>query len=69
MQRNQPCVLLAEQSRGKNLVLYKPNIGRQTQPESLDNLLRKYHKVSHPSALGAALASPGCYIFGVMDPK
>ncbi|XP_023653713.1 protein strawberry notch homolog 2-like [Paramormyrops kingsleyae] len=50
MQRNQPCVLLAEQSRGKNLVLYKPNIGRQTQPESLDNLLRKYHKVTPDEA-------------------
>uniref|UniRef100_A0A3B3SDJ8 Protein strawberry notch homolog 2 n=1 Tax=Paramormyrops kingsleyae TaxID=1676925 RepID=A0A3B3SDJ8_9TELE len=48
--RNQPCVLLAEQSRGKNLVLYKPNIGRQTQPESLDNLLRKYHKVTPDEA-------------------
>lgn len=29
--------LLAEQSRGKNFILYKPNIGKQSQPESLED--------------------------------
>uniref|UniRef100_A0A8C6LA32 Protein strawberry notch homolog 2 n=1 Tax=Nothobranchius furzeri TaxID=105023 RepID=A0A8C6LA32_NOTFU len=42
---NSPCVLLAEQGRGKNFLVYKPNIGKQTQPESLNNLLQRYHKV------------------------
>uniref|UniRef100_A0A3B4EL40 Protein strawberry notch homolog 2 n=1 Tax=Pygocentrus nattereri TaxID=42514 RepID=A0A3B4EL40_PYGNA len=42
---SQPCVLLAEQGRGRNLVLYKPNIGRQAHPENLDNLQLRYRKV------------------------
>lgn len=42
---NSPCVLLAEQGRGKNFNIYKPNIGKQTQPESLNNLLQRYRKV------------------------
>uniref|UniRef100_A0A4W6DA11 Protein strawberry notch homolog 2 n=1 Tax=Lates calcarifer TaxID=8187 RepID=A0A4W6DA11_LATCA len=37
--RNHPCVLLAEQGRGKNFIVFKPNIGKQTHPESLDNLV------------------------------
>ncbi|XP_025920574.1 protein strawberry notch homolog 2 isoform X1 [Apteryx rowi] len=37
--------LLAEQSRGKNFILYKPNIGKQSQPESLDSLHKKYQRV------------------------
>ncbi|KGL84549.1 Protein strawberry notch 2, partial [Tinamus guttatus] len=37
--------LLAEQSRGKNFILYKPNIGKQSQPESLESLHRKYRRV------------------------
>lgn len=37
--------LLAEQSRGKNFILYKPNIGKQSQPESLDSLQKKYRQV------------------------
>ncbi|XP_067415261.1 protein strawberry notch homolog 2 isoform X2 [Emydura macquarii macquarii] len=37
--------LLAEQGRGKNFILYKPNIGKQSQPESLDSLSRKYRRV------------------------
>ncbi|XP_035425823.1 protein strawberry notch homolog 2 isoform X1 [Cygnus atratus] len=37
--------LLAEQSRGKNFILYKPNIGKQSQPESLDSLHKKYRRV------------------------
>ncbi|XP_061093328.1 si:ch73-63e15.2 isoform X2 [Conger conger] len=47
---NHPCVLLAEQGRGRNLNLYKPNIGKQAQPESLDNLQRKYRKVTPEQA-------------------
>ncbi|XP_075592491.1 protein strawberry notch homolog 2 isoform X1 [Balearica regulorum gibbericeps] len=37
--------LLAEQSRGRNFILYKPNIGKQSQPESLDSLQKKYRRV------------------------
>uniref|UniRef100_A0A8C6JKL6 Protein strawberry notch homolog 2 n=1 Tax=Melopsittacus undulatus TaxID=13146 RepID=A0A8C6JKL6_MELUD len=37
--------LLAEQSRGKSFILYKPNIGKQSQPESLDSLQKKYRRV------------------------
>uniref|UniRef100_A0A8C3J721 Protein strawberry notch homolog 2 n=1 Tax=Calidris pygmaea TaxID=425635 RepID=A0A8C3J721_9CHAR len=37
--------LLAEQSRGKNFILYKPNIGKQSQLESLDSLQKKYRQV------------------------
>uniref|UniRef100_A0A673XUF2 Protein strawberry notch homolog 2 n=1 Tax=Salmo trutta TaxID=8032 RepID=A0A673XUF2_SALTR len=42
---NHPCVLLAEQGRGRNFIVYKPNIGKQAHPESLDNLQLRYHKV------------------------
>ncbi|XP_063074497.1 protein strawberry notch homolog 2-like isoform X2 [Engraulis encrasicolus] len=45
-----PCVLLAEQGRGRNLVVYKPNIGKQAHPESLDNLQLRYHKVTPDEA-------------------
>ncbi|XP_034738503.1 protein strawberry notch homolog 2 isoform X2 [Etheostoma cragini] len=47
---NHPCVLLAEQGRGKNLIVYKPNIGKQTHPESLDNLQQRYRKVTSEEA-------------------
>ncbi|XP_070765185.1 si:ch73-63e15.2 [Enoplosus armatus] len=47
---NHPCVLLAEQGRGKNLIVYKPNIGKQTHPESLDNLQQRYRKVTPEEA-------------------
>ncbi|XP_077572995.1 strawberry notch homolog 2b isoform X2 [Stigmatopora nigra] len=47
---NQPCVLLAEQGRGKNFIVYKPNIGKQTQAESLDNLQQRYRKVTPEEA-------------------
>ncbi|XP_041862042.1 protein strawberry notch homolog 2 isoform X2 [Melanotaenia boesemani] len=47
---NSPCVLLAEQGRGKNFIVYKPNIGKQTHPESLDNLLQRYRKVTPEEA-------------------
>ncbi|XP_041648107.1 protein strawberry notch homolog 2 isoform X2 [Cheilinus undulatus] len=47
---NHPCVLLAEQGRGKNLIVYKPNIGKQTHPESLDNLQQRYRKVTAEEA-------------------
>uniref|UniRef100_A0A665SXZ0 Protein strawberry notch homolog 2 n=1 Tax=Echeneis naucrates TaxID=173247 RepID=A0A665SXZ0_ECHNA len=42
---NHPCVLLAEQGRGKNFNIFKPNIGKQTHPESLENLHQRYRKV------------------------
>ncbi|KAM9763148.1 strawberry notch homolog 2b isoform 2-T2 [Menidia menidia] len=47
---NNPCVLLAEQGRGKNFVVYKPNIGKQNHPENLDNLLQRYRKVTPEEA-------------------
>ncbi|KAM3876479.1 strawberry notch homolog 2b [Diretmus argenteus] len=47
---NHPCVLLAEQGRGKNFIVYKPNIGKQAHPESLDNLQLRYRKVSPDEA-------------------
>ncbi|XP_063748412.1 si:ch73-63e15.2 isoform X2 [Eleginops maclovinus] len=47
---NHPCVLLAEQGRGKNLIVYKPNIGKQTHPESLENLQQRYRKVTPEEA-------------------
>ncbi|KAM7410220.1 hypothetical protein PAMA_001595 [Pampus argenteus] len=47
---NHPCVLLAEQGRGKNFIVYKPNIGKQTHPESLENLQQRYRKVTPEKA-------------------
>ncbi|XP_060933666.1 si:ch73-63e15.2 isoform X2 [Limanda limanda] len=47
---NHPCVLLAEQGRGKNFVVFKPNIGKQSHPESLDNLHQRYRKVTPEEA-------------------
>uniref|UniRef100_A0A7N8XMX9 Protein strawberry notch homolog 2 n=1 Tax=Mastacembelus armatus TaxID=205130 RepID=A0A7N8XMX9_9TELE len=50
---NHPCVLLAEQGRGKNFIVYKPNIGKQTHPESLENLHQRYRKVKNTVSLCA----------------
>uniref|UniRef100_A0A8C8HZ33 Protein strawberry notch homolog 2 n=1 Tax=Oncorhynchus tshawytscha TaxID=74940 RepID=A0A8C8HZ33_ONCTS len=47
---NHPCVLLAEQGRGRNFIVYKPNIGKQAHPESLDNLQLRYRKVTPEQA-------------------
>ncbi|XP_055514842.1 protein strawberry notch homolog 2-like isoform X1 [Leucoraja erinacea] len=47
---NEPFALLAEQITVKNYVLYKPNIGKQIQPESFDNLRRKYKQVNPEEA-------------------
>ncbi|KAI1882638.1 hypothetical protein AGOR_G00236940 [Albula goreensis] len=47
---NQPCVLLAEQGRGHNFILYKPNIGKQAHPETPENLQRRYYKVTPEEA-------------------
>lgn len=47
---SQPCVLLAEQGRGRNLIVYKPNIGRQAHPENLENLQQRYRKVTPEEA-------------------
>ncbi|XP_054548981.1 protein strawberry notch homolog 2 isoform X3 [Talpa occidentalis] len=43
---NKPSCLLAEQNRGKHFTVYKPNIGRQSQLETLDSLRRKFHPVT-----------------------
>ncbi|KAM9461861.1 strawberry notch homolog 2b isoform 2-T2 [Clarias gariepinus] len=45
-----PCVLLAEQGRGHNMTVYKPNVGKQNQPENLDNIQKKYRKVTPEEA-------------------
>ncbi|XP_061457089.1 protein strawberry notch homolog 2 isoform X2 [Rhineura floridana] len=42
--------ILAEQSRGKYFTLYKPNIGKNSQPETLESLLKKYRQVSPEDA-------------------
>ncbi|XP_052521378.1 protein strawberry notch homolog 2 isoform X2 [Tympanuchus pallidicinctus] len=47
---NKYTCLLAEQGRGKNFILYKPNIGKQSQPESLDSLHKKYRQVTPDEA-------------------
>uniref|UniRef100_A0A8C9FEB3 Protein strawberry notch homolog 2 n=1 Tax=Pavo cristatus TaxID=9049 RepID=A0A8C9FEB3_PAVCR len=57
---NKYTCLLAEQGRGKNFILYKPNIGKQSQPESLDSLHKKYRQVGgscSPAAWGEGQAS------------
>ncbi|XP_031430609.1 protein strawberry notch homolog 2 isoform X2 [Clupea harengus] len=46
----QPCVLLAEQGRGHSLIVHKPNIGKQAQLESLDNMRNRYRKVTADEA-------------------
>ncbi|KAM5239183.1 protein strawberry notch homolog 2 [Ctenodactylus gundi] len=47
---NKLCCLLAEQGRGKHFTVYKPNIGRQGQPETLDSLRRKFQPVTAEEA-------------------
>ncbi|XP_012789584.2 protein strawberry notch homolog 2 isoform X1 [Sorex araneus] len=47
---NQPSCLLAEQSRGKHFTVYKPNIGRQSQPETWDSLCRRFRQVTAEEA-------------------
>lgn len=46
LRSNHPCVLLAVQGKERNMILYKPNIGKQLQPESIDKLQQKYRKVT-----------------------
>ncbi|XP_069448056.1 protein strawberry notch homolog 2 isoform X1 [Ovis canadensis] len=47
---NKPSCLLAQQNRGKLFTVYKPNIGRQSQLESLDSLSRRFHRVTAEEA-------------------
>ncbi|ETE63900.1 Protein strawberry notch-like 2, partial [Ophiophagus hannah] len=42
---NKYICLLAEQTRGKYFTLYKPNIGKQSQLETMDSLFKKYQPV------------------------
>ncbi|XP_040179845.1 protein strawberry notch homolog 2 isoform X1 [Rana temporaria] len=42
--------VLAEHRHGKSYNLYKPNIGKQSHPETLDSLRNKYYKVSPEEA-------------------
>uniref|UniRef100_A0A8C5IQ13 Protein strawberry notch homolog 2 n=1 Tax=Junco hyemalis TaxID=40217 RepID=A0A8C5IQ13_JUNHY len=51
---NKYTCLLAEQCRGKNFILYKPNIGKQSQLESLDSLQKRYRRVG-------GTCSPPCW--------
>uniref|UniRef100_A0A8D2E244 Protein strawberry notch homolog 2 n=1 Tax=Sciurus vulgaris TaxID=55149 RepID=A0A8D2E244_SCIVU len=47
---NKPSCLLAEQNRGKQFTVYKPNIGRQSQLENWDSLCRKFRQVTAEEA-------------------
>ncbi|XP_073076807.1 protein strawberry notch homolog 2 isoform X5 [Manis javanica] len=47
---NKPSCLLAERNRGKHFTVYKPNVGRQSQPETFDSLCRKFHRVTAEEA-------------------
>uniref|UniRef100_UPI004038D6BA protein strawberry notch homolog 2 n=1 Tax=Callospermophilus lateralis TaxID=76772 RepID=UPI004038D6BA len=47
---NKPSCLLAEQNHGKQFTVYKPNIGRQSQLETLDSLCRKFRRVTAEEA-------------------
>ncbi|XP_052445140.1 protein strawberry notch homolog 2 isoform X3 [Carassius gibelio] len=47
---NYPCVLLAVQGQERNMIIYKPNIGKQAQTESLEILQQKYRKVTPEEA-------------------
>ncbi|KAM9106012.1 protein strawberry notch homolog 2 isoform 3-T6 [Megaptera novaeangliae] len=47
---NKPSCLLAQQNRGKLFTVYKPNIGRQSQLETLDSLCRRFHRVTAEEA-------------------
>ncbi|XP_054938718.1 protein strawberry notch homolog 2, partial [Physeter macrocephalus] len=47
---NKPGCLLAQQNRGKLFTVYKPNIGRQSQLETLDSLCRRFHRVTAEEA-------------------
>ncbi|XP_060548950.1 protein strawberry notch homolog 2 [Pantherophis guttatus] len=47
---NKYICLLAEQTRGKYFTLYKPNIGKQSQLETMDSLFKKYQPVSPADA-------------------
>nr|XP_048315790.1 protein strawberry notch homolog 2 isoform X1 [Myodes glareolus] len=42
--------LLAEQNRGEYFTVYKPNIGRQSQLETLDSLCRRFRRVTAEEA-------------------
>ncbi|KAM6219700.1 protein strawberry notch homolog 2 [Rhynchocyon petersi] len=47
---NKTSCLLAEQNCGKLFTVFKPNIGRQSQLETLDNLCRRFHRVTAEEA-------------------
>lgn len=57
---NRPSCLLAEQSRGKHFTVYKPNVGRQSQPETFDSLCRRFHWVGAAAGLGVPVAPGAC---------
>lgn len=61
---NKPSCLLAEQNRGKLFTVYKPNIGRQSQLETLESLRRRFHRVG-ADPRDAGPAGP-CLLHGVL---
>lgn len=61
---NKPSCLLAEQNRGKLFTVYKPNIGRQSQLETLESLRRRFRRVG-ADPRDAGPAGP-CLLHGVL---
>ncbi|TRZ02814.1 hypothetical protein DNTS_026424, partial [Danionella cerebrum] len=47
---NHPCVLLAVKGQENSMIIYKPNIGKQAQAESLSSLQQKYHRITPEEA-------------------
>lgn len=57
---NKPSCLLAQQNRGKLFTVYKPNIGRQSQLETLDSLCRRFHRVGPDGPAVRPHCAPRC---------
>lgn len=60
---NKPSCLLAQQNRGKLFTVYKPNIGRQSQLETLDSLCRRFHRVGPDGPAVRPHCTPGAPVF------
>ncbi|TKC40816.1 hypothetical protein EI555_007841 [Monodon monoceros] len=60
---NKPSCLLAQQNRGKLFTVYKPNIGRQSQLETLDSLCRRFHRVGPDGPAVRPHCAPGAPVF------
>uniref|UniRef100_A0A8C5RW06 SBNO alpha/beta domain-containing protein n=1 Tax=Laticauda laticaudata TaxID=8630 RepID=A0A8C5RW06_LATLA len=62
---NKYICLLAEQTRGKYFTLYKPNIGKQSQLETMDSLFKKYQPVRPVSPVDAQAHWESSYDFSL----